>query len=248
MKALPAETRDQLLPLDRSFYGLLLPYFAPYLIFVAISSIPEAMVPMETAQGINLLATGAALLYFRKIYRFGSLKPLHGLIALLALPVALSAWIVPFFGLKILGISDVITTVDGPSLSWLSFWLRVINSAILVAVFEELFMRVYVMGWFYQAGLQREAKGLIGSLSATLDQYPAALGALPLSTFSVIGTTLAFAAGHQIHEYLSAVFYFLFTTWLYKKTGSLWVCIIVLALTNIAITLLAKFGGMGWLW
>jgi len=248
MKAEPAEIGDQLLPGDRRFYGLLLPYFAPYLIYVAISSIPETIVPTETAQGIKLLATGAALLYFRNTYRFGSLRPLHGFIALLALPVALAAWISPFYGLKMLGISDVISVVDRPSFSLLSFCLRVINSVILVAVFEELFMRVYVMGWFFQAGLQRQAKGLIGSISDTLDQHPAPQGELPLSTFSVIGTTLAFTAGHQIHEYLSAALYFLFTTWLYKKTGSLWVCIFVHGLTNLAIALLAKYGGMAWLW
>ncbi len=109
-------------------------------------------------------------------------------------------------------------------------------------------MRVYVMGWFYQAGPQRQAKGLIRSIVDTLDQYPALLAVLPLSTFSVVGATLVFTAGHQIHEYLSAVLYFLFTTWLYKKTGSLWVCIIVHGLTNLAIALLAKYGGMGWLW
>ncbi len=248
MKAENAETSAQLLPGDRSFYGLLLPYFAPYLIYVALSSIPETMLPTETAQVVKLLATGAALLYFLKTYRFGSLKPLHGLIALLALPVALAAWIGPFYGLNMLGISGVITAVDKPSFSLLSFWLRVINSVVLVAVFEELFMRVYVMGWLYQAGPQRQAKGLIGSIVDTLDQHPAPLAVLPLSTFSVVGATLVFTAGHQIHEYLSAVLYFLFSTWLYKKSGSLWVCILIHGLTNLAIALLAKYGGMGWLW
>lgn len=248
MKAETVEPNAQLLSGDRSFYGLLLPFFAPYLIYVALSSIPETIVPVETAQGIKMLATGAALLYFRKSYRFGSLKPLHGLIAILALPVALAVWIGPFYALKMFGITDVITAVGLQPFSLLSFWLRVINSTVLVAVFEELFMRVYVMGWFYQAGLQRQAKGLIGSISDTLDQHPAPLATLPLSTFSVVGTTLAFTAGHQTHEYLSAVLYFLFTTWLYKKSGSLWVCIIIHGLTNLAIAILARYGEMGWLW
>ena len=137
MKAENAETSAQLLPGDRSFYGLLLPYFAPYLIYVALSSIPETIVPVETAQGIKLLATGAALLYFRKTYRFGSLKPLHGLIAILALPVALVAWIGPFYALKMFGITDVITAVDLQPVSLLTFWLRVINSVVLVAAFRR---------------------------------------------------------------------------------------------------------------
>lgn len=248
MKAEPIGTSAQMLSRDRSFYGLLWPYFAPYLIFVAISSLPDTMVPAEMPHAIKLMATGGALFYFRKTYRFGPLSPMHGLIALLALPVALAAWIGPFYGLKMLGITDVITAVDRPSITLLGFWLRVINSAVLVAVFEELFMRVYVMRWFYQAGPQRPAKGLIGSIADTLDQHPAPLACLPLSTFSVIGATIVFTAGHRTHEYLSAVLYFLFTTWLYKKSGSLWVCILIHGLTNLAIALLAKYGGMAWLW
>ena len=70
----------------------------------------------------------------------------------------------------------------------------------------------------------------------------------PLSPFSAIGTALVFAAGHLPVEYLSAVLYFLFTTWLYHKSGSLWVCIIIHGLTNLALAMLARFGGMGWLW
>jgi len=244
----PAETSAQLLPGDQRIIALMLPFFAPYLIYVLFSSIPETMMPAEISQAIKLAATGAALFYFRKTYRFGSLKTLHGFIALLALPVALLSWIAPFYLLTALCMTDVMSAGDSNTVSMLSFYLRMVNTVILVAVFEELFMRVYVMGWFYQAGPQRQAKGLIGSISDALDQLPAPLAALPLSTFSVVGATLVFSAGHRAHEYLSAVLYFLFTTWLYKKSGSLWVCIIIHGLTNLAIALLAQYGGMGWLW
>ncbi len=53
---------------------------------------------------------------------------------------------------------------------------------------------------------------------------------------------------NQIHEYLSAVLYFLFTTWIFKKTGSLWVCILIHGLTNLGIAFLVRYGGMEWLW
>ena len=248
MKAKPDETIVQLLPEDKSYQRLLWPYVTPYIVYVVLSSIPETVLSTEMAQGMKLLATGGALWYFRKTYRFGSLKPRHGLIALLALPVALAVWIGPFYGLTTLGLTDVITTVERQSVSFLGFCLRLVNSVLLVAIFEELLMRVYVMQWFYQAGLQRQAKGLLGSIADTLDQLPAPVAALPLSVFSVVGTTIVFAGGHRTHEYLSAVLYFLFTTWLYKKTGSLWVCIVVHGLTNLAIALLAQYGGMGWLW
>ena len=248
MAGLAVTDTAQLLSVDKRFQSLLWPYATPYLIYVVFSGIPETMMPPVMGQAIKLAATAAALLYFRKTYRFGSLRARHGFIALLALPAALLSWMAPFYLLTALGMTDVMSAGDGNTVSMLTFYLRLVNSVILVAVFEELFMRVYVMGWFYQAGSQREAKGLIGSISDTLDQQPAPLAALPLSAFSVIGTTVVFTAGHQPAEYLSAALYFLYTTWLYKKSGSLWVCIIVHGLTNLAIALLAKYGGMAWLW
>jgi membrane protease YdiL (CAAX protease family) len=119
---------------------------------------------------------------------------------------------------------------------------------VLVALFEELFTRVYLLGWFYQAGLQRREKGAVDALLSALDQTPQHFGRLPVSAFSVILATLVFAGGHQPHEYLSAVLYFILTTWLYHRTGSLWACILVHGLTNLVIALLARYGGMGFLW
>jgi membrane protease YdiL (CAAX protease family) len=239
---------SRLLADNRSFQDLLWPYLIPYLVYVAISSIPDSLFPAEGAQALKLTATALVLLWFLKHYRFGPLKPVHGGIALLALPVALICWIGPFYLLTASGISEVVSVGAGKTFSTTYFYLRVLNSTVLVAVFEELFIRVYVMGWLHQAGLQRQEKGAVASMLDTLDQRPQRLNALPLSSFAVIGTTIVFAAGHQAHEYLSAVLYFLFTTWLYKKSGSLWVCILIHGLTNLAIALLVRYAGMGWLW
>ena len=238
----------QLLPQDHSYYALLWPYVTPYLVYVAISSIPESILAADAAEIVKLAATSAAMLFFWKSYAFGKLKFGHVSMAVAALPVALIAWILPFHLLEAVGVADGITTSFDRSFSDLYFLVKLINSVVLVAVFEELLMRVYIMGWFFQAGLQRNEKGLLGSIMETLDQTPSFNGILPLSTFSVVGATIIFAAGHQAHEYLSAICYFLFTTWLYKKAGSLWVCIVIHGLTNLAIALLARFGGMGWLW
>ncbi|BBO72808.1 hypothetical protein DSCW_02250 [Desulfosarcina widdelii] len=233
---------------DRSFQDLLWPYLAPYLVYVAISSIPDSLLPAEAAQGLKLVATAAVLFWFLKCYRFGPLKLFHGIIALLSLPVALLCWIGPFYLLSELGILDVVSSGKGETFSASYFYLRLLNSVILVAIFEELLIRVYVMGWLHQAGLQWQEKGMVASILDTLDQRPKFLIALPLSPFAVIGTTIVFAAGHQVHEYLSAALYFLFTTWLYKKSGSLWVCILIHGLTNLTIALLVRYAGMGWLW
>ncbi len=238
----------QLLTEQRPFQTLLLPYLAPYLVYVALSSVPETVLSMDMAQVLKLLATGAVLLWFRKSYRFGPLKPIHGFIAFLALPVALLCWVGPFYLLAALGMTDVMAAGDKEAFSSLYFYLRLVNSVILVAIFEELFIRVYVMGWLHQAGLQRQEKGLMDSILDTFEQHPVSKARLPLSTFSVVGTTIVFAAGHQSYEYLSAALYFLFTTWLYNKSGSLWVCILIHGLTNLSIGFMVRYGEMAWLW
>lgn len=238
----------RLLPANQSFQALLWPYLSPYLVYVALSNVPETLVPAEGAQALKLLATGTVLLWFGKHYRFGELNLMHGLISLLALPVALLCWVGPFYVLKAAGITDVMATAIKESFSARYFFLRLVNSVVLVAVFEELFMRVYMMGWLHQAGSQRQTKGMVVSVLDTLDQHPAVQATLPLSAFAVIGATLVFTAGHQAHEYLSAILYFLFTTWLYKKSGSLWVCILIHGLTNLSIALMVRYAGMAWLW
>lgn len=248
MPAMPAARTVQLLPEDRQFSGLLLPYLTPYLVYVAISSVPTSVLAGELAQAVKLVATTAALLIFRKAYRFGSFQLRQAWLAGLWLPVALFAWIGPFYLLSALGLTDVIAAGNGAAKSISYFFLRLFNVVVLVTIFEELFMRVYVMGWLYQAGMQRQEKGWGGSLLDTLEQRPFALTRLPLSSFSVFGAALVFAAGHLPVEYPSAALYFLFTTWLYQKGGSLWVCIIIHGLTNLAIALLAQYGGMEWLW
>lgn len=238
----------QLLPEHERFDTLMWLYLSPYLVYVALSNVPDTLLSMDVVQIFKLLATSAVLLWFRKHYRFGPLKAMHAIIALLALPAALLAWVGPFYLLSAAGITDIMAAADKGSFSALYFYLNLVNSVILVAIFEELFIRVYVMGWLHQAGLQRQEKGLLGSIVNTLEQRPDSLEALPLSTFSVVGTAIVFAAGHQAYEYPSAILYFLFTTWLYQKTGSLWVCILIHGLTNLSIALMVRYAGMAWLW
>lgn len=238
----------RLLPDDRDYQSLLWPFLIPYLVYVAISSIPEAVLPADPASIAKLLLTGTVLIYYRRCYRFGRFEPIHVIVALLMLPAALLSWIGPFYLLDGLGLADVTTTATADSFSAFYFYLRLTNSVLLVPIFEELFVRVYMMGWLYQAGEQRKGRGVFNAILETFEQQPSSVNGLPLSLFSVVGATIVFAAGHQTFEYPSAVSYFLLTTWLYKKSGSLWVCIVIHALTNLSIGLLARYGGMAWLW
>lgn len=202
----------------------------------------------QWGQVIKLVLSGGLLFLFRKHYRLGDLKLGHVGIALAAFPVALLCWIGPLYMMSVSGIAAVAGTGRDSVFSHSYYYLRLFNSVFLVAIFEELFVRVYVMGWLHQAELQRNGRSVSSAILDTLDQHPLSLSSLPLSAFSVVGATIVFAAGHQPHEYLSAVLYFLFTTWIYHNTRSLWVCILIHGLSNLAIGLLARHAGMGWLW
>lgn len=236
------------LPHDRSFKDLMPAFLGPYLIFVVIASIPAAWLPAEIAQMAKCALTAGALIWFRRHYRLGPFNLTVVLAALACLPLALLVWIGPLYLLAGIGVVDLNTLGSGGAVSGLYFWLRMVNSVVLVALFEELFTRAYLLGWFHQAGRRRGETGMVDALLDTLDETPAMDARLPIGTFSVVLATIVFAGGHQPHEYLSAVLYFSLTTWLYQRCGSLWACILVHAWTNLAIALMARFGGMGFLW
>ena len=104
------------------------------------------------------------------------------------------------------------------------------------------------MEWACQADANRRGRGFLRSLVETMDEKPATGARLPLNLASVAFTTALFTAGHAFSEYPSAVLYFSFTNWIYRRTGSIWVCILIHAWTNLLVALLVRFGGMRFLW
>jgi hypothetical protein len=82
-----------------------------------------------------------------------------------------------------------------------------------------------------------------------MDAHPKALGAPPLSASSVIGSTLFFTLGHDVSAWIPAALYFALTTWLYARTRSFRLCVLVHALTNLAIAVaLLRHSEMRFLW
>ena len=239
---------DDLLNPEKSYLQLVLAYLGPYFVYVALSSLPDGFLNPEQAQLLKLVATAVVMGIYWPSYRFGRLTSGQVANSLLAFPLALLAWLAPLGLMQWFGFIDTPPKTGAAAISDLSFWLRLFNSVILVAMFEELLMRVFMLRWFHQAGRQREEKGMLNALVDTLEQHPEPPSSLPLSTFSVIGATMVFTAGHRVHEYPAAIAYFLFTTWVYRRTGSLWVCILVHSLTNLAIAMLVRGWGLTWLW
>jgi hypothetical protein len=65
----------------------------------------------------------------------------------------------------------------------------------------------------------------------------------------VIGSTALFTLGHNMSAWLPAVLWFGFTTWVYARTRSFRVCILMHALTNLAIAIaVVKYPGLRFLW
>jgi membrane protease YdiL (CAAX protease family) len=242
----PALVADTLLAGDRTFAQQALPFFAPYVLYVGLTSLLSTTVSPVWLQALKLAGVALVLVLYRRSYRFGPWRWGHVLAAVAATPVALALWVGPVYALRAAGIGGTLAVAGIAAPAY--FALRLVNSVVLVAVFEELLLRVYLMAWAHQAGAHRQGWNLPDALLTTFDARPEHPTRLPLSLTSVLLTTVCFAIGHAPVEGLSAVLYFLFTTWLYAQTGSLWACIIVHALTNLLIAGLVRFAGLAFLW
>jgi membrane protease YdiL (CAAX protease family) len=231
---------------SRTFAQQAWPFLAPYALYVGLTSLLPVSLGPVWPQAVKMGAVALALGLFRRSYRLGVPRPGHLLAALAATPLALALWVGPVYALRAAGIGGTLAVAGIDSTTY--FVLRLVNSVVLVALFEELLLRVYLTEWTYQAGANRKGWHLLDALLSTLDANPSRLSRLPLSLTSVLLTTAFFAMGHAPVEYPSSILYFLFTTWLYAKTGSLWACILVHALTNLAIAGLVRFGGLTFLW
>ncbi|MDL2274989.1 CPBP family intramembrane metalloprotease [Desulfosarcina sp. OttesenSCG-928-G10] len=244
MTSLPASS--SYLPSDKTFQQSLIPYFGPYLVYVGVSMLPDTLASPETLQIIKLVATTAVMAVFFKTYRFSRPDFRYVWISLVMFPLALAAWLGPLWAMKVAGVIDTGEVASGRSMLYIG--LRMINSVMLVAVFEELWIRVFVMQWLYQADRQRREKGLFGAVFDTLEQFPGPLAGLPVCVFSVVGAAVVFAAGHHVYEYPAAIVYFWVTHRVYRKTGNLWPCIFIHGLTNLAVGILALRPATAWLW
>ena len=233
------------LPSDRTFLQLLFPFLTPYLLYAGIASLFPAAAGAPWLQGAKLAVVGLALAAFWKAYRFGAFRTRDLWVACAAAPIATLLWVGPLCGWQVLHGLPLDTPGRNPAGG---FALHLVNSVLLVALFEELLLRVYMMEWAFQADTHRAGRGLLKALMETLDEKPAACTRLPLSLFSVAVTTILFTAGHPLSAYPSAVLYFSFTNWIYRRTASLWVCILIHAWTNLLIALLVQFAGWRFLW
>ncbi len=245
----PNNSHEGLLRSTKSYSAQFIPFFLPYACYVGMDLLSGTALGPTTIQLLKLLAVSGCLICFRKYYTFGVFRARDVWYSALHAPFLCCLWVYPlklcldagFGSPPSTGLADI-------EAANLYSALRIVNSVVLVAIFEELFCRAYVLSYFYEAGTKTGKLSFVDRIMAPLDHAPAKLSTLPLSRFSIIAATAIFALGHSPPEYISAVLYFAMTTWLYWKTQSFWVCILTHAFTNLLVALLVHFNNMAFLW
>jgi uncharacterized protein len=227
-----------LLPHDKTFSQLFLPFALPYFAYVGLGVIPHSLVSIEILGMLRFLFVAVLIWFYRKQYRFGPRLTSRQIgIALVAGMVATFIWVLTLrFSLALPFWRNHLVESPLTVLTPFQWFLRAASSTLLVPIFEELFCRAY-----FGAFLNRvpEGKGSFSSrLALKLDYYPEPMLGPPLSKLSILGTTLIFTLGHDLSSWMAAILYFLFTTWVYAKTRSFRICILMHGIANFSIALL----------
>lgn len=232
------EAGYSLLPMDKTFGQLFLPFALPYFAYVALGSLPSRLLPAEAAGSLRLLLVAALLWTFRKQYRLGPpLTPRLVLVAAGAGIAATAIWILALrFSLALPFWRSHLGETPASGSSLFLWGLRALSSGLLVPFFEELFCRAYLGEFFHQ--VPEGAGSLTSRLGQRWDHYPEPIPGPPLSAFSIAGSTVFFTLGHDLAAWAAAILYFLFTSWIYARTRSFRVCIIIHAIANASIALL----------
>lgn len=226
-----------------SNYSLLFAYVLPYFAYVlALMLLPESVVTKAWKYGLATLAGLAGIAWSWRWYAplrgprpvAGSvLAGIVGGIAGTALWVAIKA---PFY------------EAGGEPWDPAAFWMRVLASGTVVAVFEEMLFRGLVLrGAVVWDRLRRAgAKDSLGEMlhdHGPDDVEPGAWTPWALGISSV-----AFAAGHQPGEWVAATAYGLLMAglWIWRK--DLLSCVVAHGVTNVMLALWVRQSGQWTAW
>jgi len=221
---------------------LLLPYFAPYLAYVALAMVPERILAVEWSYALRLVLVPGLLIWAWRWYpSLKAPKSLPGSIG-----TGLVAGLVGFF-LWIILLSPFVEK-DGGSWSVPGFFLRLAAATLVVPVFEELLMRGFILRLALQWDQLRKA-GQSDALSGALDEKSVNdVAPGQWSVWAVAISTIAFTAGHTVAEWPAAVAYGLLMALLWIVRKDLISCIIAHAVTNFVLAVYVFSSGRWELW
>jgi membrane protease YdiL (CAAX protease family) len=224
---------------------LLLPYALPFAVYVGIGTLPSDWVGRELNYVLRLVVTSGTLAWAWRSYvpLRGPRSPAGSLaVGTVAGLVGTVVWVAMLQSLVGSG---------GEPWNDTAFALRLLASATLVPVFEELLMRGYALRFALQWDLARRDPGAAGAdpLGVALDQRSIADVAPGAATpLAVAISTGLFMAGHGVEQYPAAFAYGVLMASLWIVRGDLLTCVTAHAVTNATLALYIRASGAWTLW
>jgi CAAX protease family protein len=225
-----------------SNYALLFPYVLPYFAYVGALMIPPERLPRAAAYGVALAGSGAAL-----AWGWRWLLPLRGTGSPVASAAAGAAAGVVGTALWV-AIKAPFYAAGGEPWPEGAFWMRLLASGTVVAVFEELLFRGYLLCGAVQWSRARRAGspdpiGEVLHQRSVADVEPGAW-----TPFAVLFSSLVFAGGHAPGEWPAALAYGLLMAglWIWRK--DLLTCVIAHGTTNVTLALWVRHTADWTLW
>jgi hypothetical protein len=139
--------------------------------------------------------------------------------------------------------------VTGDPWSGSGFILRLFSATLIVPVFEEFFIRGYILRVALQWDINRQNHKMDSPLNKTLDHDR--LDDVKPGAWSVMAigiSTIAFAAGHLPVEWLAAVAYSILISILWILRKDLLSCMVAHGTTNLALGGYVYFTGQWGFW
>lgn len=177
---------------------LFLPYAAPYFAYVLIASIPPEYIGPGWNYGLRALFVGTLLAAFWRHYpritgpNNSWLSVLTGVVVGIA---AVAVWII---------LSGQLAPEGGRRFEGWEAGARIAVATLTVPLFEELFVRRYILGVAEKWGELRKG-GQMDALGKALDSSSVAeLAPGAVSLFAALISTAAFVVGHRVFEWPAA--------------------------------------------
>jgi len=226
----------------RSPSSLVLPYVAPYLVYVAFGALADPRTHGAFVYGGRLLTVGAALAFFWRDYvpLRGERSP-AGSVALGAIAglAGTALWV---------ALRGPFAATDAPAWSDSAWAARALGSSLLPPFVEELLFRGWVLrvALLFERARRAKSSSPLGDAldrSALGDVAPGAWSASALVVSSAL-----FACGHQPGEWLAAFAYGVGMCALWIARGDLVSCISAHAVTNAALAVFVRASGHWGIW
>jgi len=139
--------------------------------------------------------------------------------------------------------------IEGEPWSGTGFVLRLLSASLIVPVFEELFIRGYILRLAFQWDENRKRKTIDTPLSKALDSdtiNDVSPGAWSYMAITI--STIAFTAGHLMIEWPAAIVYSVLMSVLWIVRKDLLSCMVAHGVTNLGLALYVYYTGYWGFW